>query len=109
MAKVKKYPDKKKIKIFRPTKRAELDNGQFDKFLDEEVPEFLARSSDLIIKPKLDNNTLIWMGRDRNFHEKKMLPLNRAPLAVERVPRPSLAWVRWHECRRNQGAHSRSR
>ena len=71
MAKVKKYPDKKKIKIFRPTKRVELDNGQFDKFLDEEVPEFLARSSDLIIKPKLDNNTLIWMGRDRNFHEKK--------------------------------------
>ena len=71
MAKTRKYPDKKKVKIFRPTKNVEKDDGKFDRFLDEEVPEFLARSSDLVIKPSMDNNTLIWMGRDRNPHEKK--------------------------------------
>lgn len=69
--KTKKHPDKKKIKLFRPTDTSERDNGKLDKHLAEEVPEFLARSDDLIIKPSLDNNTMIWLGRDRNPLEKK--------------------------------------
>lgn len=68
---IRKYPDKKKVKIFKPTKDVEKDDGKFDRYLDEEVPEFLARSSDLVIKPTMDNNSLIWMGRDRNPLQKK--------------------------------------
>ena len=66
-----KFPNKKEIKIFRPTSKSKQDDGQFDNHLSEEVPEFLARSDDLILKPDLDNNTMIWLGRDRNFLEKK--------------------------------------
>ena len=34
MAKSRRYPDKKKVKIFRPTKNVEKDDGKFDRFLD---------------------------------------------------------------------------
>ena len=45
-----KFPNKKEIKIFRPTSKSKQDDGQFDNHLSEEVPEFLARSDDLILK-----------------------------------------------------------
>lgn len=68
---VKKYPDKKNVKIYKPTSASNKRNGNFDRPLDEEVPEYLARSTDKIIKPENDNNTMIVMGRDRFYLEKK--------------------------------------
>lgn len=65
------FPDKKKTKIFLPTKNSEVQNGTKDSPLDEPVPEYMSRSTDLVIKPDIDNNTMICLGRDRWYQEKQ--------------------------------------
>ena len=69
---VKKYPNKKDVKFFRTPAGIEsgVSDGNLDLPLKEDIPEYLARCSDHIIKPEQDNNTMIVMGRDRFFLEK---------------------------------------
>ena len=57
--------------MYIPTEDSVNLDGSMDKPLDEQVPKYLSRASDYIIKPKYDNNTMICMGRDRWYQEKK--------------------------------------
>ncbi len=62
---------KKKYKLIKATADFDSMNGKGDKSLKEDIPEYLARSSDLVITPNHDNNTMIVMGRDRYSLEKE--------------------------------------